>query len=537
MKKIVMIFAAMAAVLSSCQKSAIESVSANDGKDIVLNISVSNPGADDTKALIKTGWAANDEISIWYDSNVQENPDLVVKYDGAKWIQKEGATVSGNTPSKGDNKYAKALYNGTVKVASKDDYTYDGTTLTFNIANWKFLTEVQVVVKGLTSASAGSYTLACDKFTPLAAGNGYTVGSDAITASAGTKGNAVTGISNTDGVAFVFATADYSTTAADYKFKLKDKTSGSEVTKVYKPNVAIAAKENKSSIKALTIESSKFAVVPVNPLYVEIEADYDNKPSTPNTSLKWYRQNLAISDSGKKAWKGDNASGAVKVPGTNEDVKVGDYFQWAAYANYSSTSQSQDQGLLLYTSFDNKKCGDVNDKFYTDGDNFSKSFNMSNAPYGGTSYSKYTSSSQAILERTTTANDDVANIILGDNWRMPTSAEFEAMRKVTYWAWDATDCGFYVFEPGEGTSGAANGKGTFDTSKDDKSKALLFFPAAGSGNGTDLKDAGSDGRYWSSSLKTSKTVNACYLYFFSTFVDPKYSNSRYCGVSVRPVSD
>ena len=287
MKKIVMIFAVMAAVLSSCQKSELESVSANDGKDIVLNISVSNPGADDTKALIKTGWAANDEISIWYDSNVQETPDLVVKYDGAKWIQKEGATVSGNTPSGGDNKYAKALYNGTVKVASKDDYTYENSTLTFKIEHWVFLTEVQVVVKGLTSASAGSYTLACDKFTPLAAGNGYIVGSDAITASAGTKGAAVTGISNTDGVAFVFATADYSTTAADYKFTLKDNTSGSEVTKVYKPNVAIAAKENKSSIKALTIESSSFTAP--GPEYVTIG------------NLKWATMNLgAESDTCQK---------------------------------------------------------------------------------------------------------------------------------------------------------------------------------------------------------------------------------------------
>lgn len=250
----------MAAVLSSCSKSEIDTVSNNEGKDMILNISVSNPGAD-TKALIKTGWTTDDEISIWYDTNTGETPDLVITYNGTKWIQNTSASVSGSTPAEGEGKYAKALYNGTVKVASKDTYTYANNTLTFSIANWTFLTEIQVVVKDLTSVSAGSYTLACDKFTPLAStGNGYTVGSDAITASIGTKGAVVTGISNTDGVAFVFATADYSETATAFKFTLKDNTSGSAVTKVYEPNVAIAAKENKSAIKALTIAKDKFTV-------------------------------------------------------------------------------------------------------------------------------------------------------------------------------------------------------------------------------------------------------------------------------------
>lgn len=527
MKKIVMIFAAMAAVLSSCQKREIESVSVNDGKDIVLNICVSSPGVDDTKALIKTGWAANDEISIWYDSNVQETPDLVVTYNGEKWIQKQGATVSGNTPSTGTGKYAKSLYNGTVKVASKDEYTYENNTLTFNIANWKFLTELQIVVKGLTSDKASDYTLACDKFTPLATGAGYTVGSDAITASAGTKGVAVTGISNTDGVAFVFATADYSSSSTDKKdftFTLKDNTSGSEVTKVYKPNVAIEAKTNNAAIKALTIESSKFtAPVPAN-MYVVIEAKYDGNTWT---TLKWYKQNLAITESGRKAWKGGNAS-AVKVPGTNDDVVVGDYFQWAAYAGYCGNATDADKGLLLYTTFTNTGCGDASDAFtFKDG----KQFNTSSAPYGGTDYTKYTATdSKTTLE----ATDDVASTILGGTWRMPTSAEIAAMKAVTYWAWNATDKGYYVYLPMEGDGGKVNNE-TSNTY--DKSDAILFFPAAGRSYDSVLGDAGSYGRYWSSSLNTGNTVDAYSLSFDSSGVNPQNHSYRYFGFSVRPVSD
>lgn len=549
MKKIVMIFAAMAAALSSCQKSELESVSANDGKDIVLNISVSNPGADDTKAIIKTGWAANDEISIWYDSNVQETPDLVVTYNGEKWIQKEGAAISGNTPSTGTGKYAKALYNGKVKVASKDDYTYENNTLTFNIANWKFLTEIQVVVKGLTSASAGNYTLACDKFTPLAStGNGYAVGSDAITASNGTKASAVTGISNADGVAFVFATADYSATAAEYKFVLKDKTSGSEVTKVYKPNVAIAEKEGKSSIKALAIASTKFAV-PVNPLYVEIEADYDNDPSTPNTTLKWYRQNLAISDSGKKVWKGGNTGDKpeVKVPGTNENVIVGDYFQWAAHAGYCGGASAADKGLLIYDSFINTKCvgetGSNKFDFKLAGGSDKYRFNTSDAtgykgisPYYSSSYQYYKDASPSTLSRETTYsgnNDDVANIILGDNWRMPTTTEFKALKDATYWKWDDTDKGYYVYAPQSGDAGKKNGE-TSNTYN--KSDALLFFPAAGRGKDKGFNSLGSYGYYWSSSLNTGSTDYAYGLNFYSGDVS-QYEYYRYNGFSVRPVSD
>lgn len=255
MKKILTLLAVMVAMLASCNKNEIEPVSKNDGKDIVLNIRVSNPGADDTKALIKTGWAANDEISIWYDSNVQETPDLVVTYNGEKWIQKEGAVISGNTPSTGTGKYAKALYNGKVKVASKDSYTYDGTTLTFNIANWKFLTEIQVVVYGddIDGTKPSDYTLSCDKFTPC---TGYNVGPEAITASAGTINTAVTGISNSDGVAFVFATAEYSKTATDFIFTLTNNTSSSAVVKKYTPSNPLP--ENKSVIKAIKIASNKF---------------------------------------------------------------------------------------------------------------------------------------------------------------------------------------------------------------------------------------------------------------------------------------
>jgi hypothetical protein len=62
----------------------------------------------------------------------------------------------------------------------------------------------------------------------------------------------------------------------------------------------------------------------------------------------------------------------------------------------------------------------------------------------------------------------------------------------------------------------------------------LFLPAAGYRWGGELNDAGSDGRYWSSSLYTGYSLFAWRLYFYSgdTYVD---GNNRFYGFSVRPV--
>ena len=270
--------------------------------------------------------------------------------------------------------------------------------------------------------------------------------------------------------------------------------------------------------------------------YVLIKAKYNG---TDSTTLKWYKQNLAITASGKKAWKGTNTS-AVKVPGTNgEEVIVGDYFQWAAsYAGYDITDEGKKkpENLLVYTAFINKGCGESEDGF-TSID--SKQFNQANAPYGGASYTKYNDDdkdTKSILDTTSTSNDDVAHIILGGKWRMPTSAEFKAMKDATYWAWDDTDQGYYVFWPGQGTNGTAGERAVIaDTDK--KAAALLFFPAAGLGLYTSLYNAGSGGYYRSSSLYTDGTDDAYGLFFSSDNVYPQHNFGRYFGFSVRPVSD
>ena len=251
MKRILTLLAVMAAVLSSCNKNEIASSEKGTCANLKLDITVSYPG-EQTKALIKEDWANGDLIKIWYGTNTEANPDLVIEYNGIGWDKATGVSVSGNNPSASGT--LKAVYSGNVTVAANGiGYTYDGETISFNINNWIFLTEVQVVVKDLEKTKADKYTLACDKFTPF---TNYSVGSDAITASIGTKNTAVPGISNADGVAFVFATADYSQAATDFIFTLTDNTSGT-VNKIYL-STGKTLLNNKSVIKAIKIASGKF---------------------------------------------------------------------------------------------------------------------------------------------------------------------------------------------------------------------------------------------------------------------------------------
>lgn len=62
----------------------------------------------------------------------------------------------------------------------------------------------------------------------------------------------------------------------------------------------------------------------------------------------------------------------------------------------------------------------------------------------------------------------------------------------------------------------------------------IFLPAAGLRYYGDLYDVGSFGGYWSSSLDSGYSTDACYLNFDSDDVY-WYSNGRYIGLSVRAV--
>ena len=108
-------------------------------------------------------------------------------------------------------------------------------------------------------------------------------------------------------------------------------------------------------------------------------------------------------------------------------------------------------------------------------------------------------------------------MILGGKWRMPTDAEWTELREKCTW-----------------TCTTQNGvNGQLVTGPNGNS---IFLPAAGHRASTFLSDAGYNGDYWSSSLRTDVPFTAWAVYFNSSDVD-MFIENRIAGFSVRPVSE
>lgn len=115
-------------------------------------------------------------------------------------------------------------------------------------------------------------------------------------------------------------------------------------------------------------------------------------------------------------------------------------------------------------------------------------------------------------------SDDAANANWGGSWRMPTVEELDELRENCSWQWTTLNGinGYMV-------TSKINGKS-------------IFLPVAGARNGTEIREVGSCGFYWSSSLSTSNPSGAFYLQLKSTNASRADYYYRRCeGRSVRAV--
>lgn len=115
--------------------------------------------------------------------------------------------------------------------------------------------------------------------------------------------------------------------------------------------------------------------------------------------------------------------------------------------------------------------------------------------------------------------DDVAHVQWGGSWRMPSKAELDELKEYCTWTWTIVN-GVRGYRVKSIMSGYT-----------DRS---IFLPAAGWRYDTDLRDVGSIGFYWSSSLDTDSPYCAYLLGSNSEVVD-FVDVDRYFGFSVRPV--
>ncbi len=305
--------------------------------------------------------------------------------------------------------------------------------------------------------------------------------------------------------------------------KVKWSSSDEAVATVDKDGKVTAVAAGTATI-TVTTEDGNFAAVCLvtvtPPAYVKITMTVGGQEKT----YKWATQNLAVSESGKAQWK------SVCLPGTTTPVQIGDYFQWGAYSGYCGDATDPDKGLLIYESFTNNgSFGSFSWK--RDDYQFDK---YSISPYYNSSYQKYNPADGIV---TLAPSDDVASILLGSAWRTPTTDEFQALKDATYWKWDDTGKGYYVYAPQTGDAGKVNnGSGTYAV-KD----ALLFFPATGYGLNYSLDQVGYYGVYRSSTLTLDKSEDygdltyAYRMYLNPYEVVPQSPASRHDGYPVRPV--
>ena len=129
-----------------------------------------------------------------------------------------------------------------------------------------------------------------------------------------------------------------------------------------------------------------------------------------------------------------------------------------------------------------------------------------------------TNSNYGIVDNKTQLNhsDDVAHAKWGDDWRMPTDAEWTELREQCTWTWTAL----------KGVNGYKV------TSK--RNGKSIFLPASGYYYERYLYNAGTYGNYWSKSLSTQEPCSALFVYFSSSSVFRNYT-LRCEGRSVRPV--
>lgn len=385
------------------------------------------------------------------------------------------------------------------------DYTAGQTSITDKIVPFNFATSLmRVTVTGLantdiTNATVSGVNTACQ----------LTVNADdAPTVEGITSGSIsrATGFTSSDGRAvFNVSVAADPTTNDSRTLSIEQGTLkyGSDLM-----SGAIAAGTSIISVYALTEQTGSRGTINGHD-YVYV------------AGKKWATQNLAITDSGNKEWKPGGK--AVKVPGSlNENVVIGDYFQWGAYPGYCGDATATDKGLLIYSNFSTLTIPSSSQtpfSFKSD-----KQFNAATAPYGGSEYTKYVDADKSYRPNLD-ISDDVAHTLWGESWRMPTggaSGEFQELFSATKWT--LADSGCYVTKKGEKLVS-------------DRSNALLYFPAAGAGTGDLLYNVGTNGFYWSSTLLSDETAYGIHLDGYGGGVDTEGHFVRCYGFSVRPVSD
>ena len=288
---------------ASCSKSEMdirepETPSAESVESVKVNISVSGL-TPDTKA-IKKGWESGDIINVYLDNYCGARsdliPDFTLTYDGSSWKAsdlkaeatarlKASGTLKGfweasNSCFGSGDRWRKIYFDGDetnrgtqiswpdsdkrkttgvtsylLALCNNVAYTYSENTLSASITDWKFATTMQVVVTGLPE---GNYSLRGNNSESIASMNVMSVVPDEIRCGPYSSTGWISGISNTDGIAFV-GTLKGDDQKVQRSFILKNNTTGQEY--IYTSEEVELTSNNKTKVVGVKIPFSKFTAV------------------------------------------------------------------------------------------------------------------------------------------------------------------------------------------------------------------------------------------------------------------------------------
>ena len=208
---------------------------------------------------------------------------------------------------------------------------------------------------------------------------------------------------------------------------------------------------------------------------------------------------------------GYTASCEVTVINTAEEVDLGLSVKWASfnvgasypeeYGDYFAWGETEPKDDYSWATYKFERGSDYNGPF---------SKYVTNSSYGAVD-------NKTVLE----PEDDAAHVNWGDNWRMPTDAEWKELIHNCTWTWTNE-----------------NGvNGTIITSRINGNN--IFIPAAGFWDNSNITDVGINCRYWSSSLDPSNYSYPSLAWCVSGYQnDGSYTGEhRHLGLLVRPVSN
>lgn len=244
--------------------------------------------------------------------------------------------------------------------------------------------------------------------------------------------------------------------------------------------------------------------------------------------------------------------------GAGSETDYGWYFNWAGTEGYVRTSffpktwQSVKEPFYEFSySPSSAHTATASDYLYVNTQSFTITghlFDWSTAPYhtgssAKTGWTKYIRSSHSVLwsgegspdnKTVLDPEDDAASANWGGTWRTPAQAEWTALIDATYWAWDSTDYGCYVYAPNPASDAGKmnNGTGTYS-----KSEALLFIPAAGYAHDSVGELVGASCYYMTSSLGENNSFYGFQIRISSNERFNSYQGGRSQAFPVRPVSD